>query len=91
MLNEAISYFTEEKKIMACLSVTCGDAGAETHAMRGSIDLSGTPVAEDSIYDLASLTKLFTGLTVMRLAETGRIDLTRPVTAYGTYKTYGSL
>ena len=67
MLHEAISFFTDEKKIMACLSVTCGDAGHETHAMRGLIDLDGTPVGEDSIFDLASLTKLFTALTVMRL------------------------
>lgn len=82
MLHEAISFFTDEKKIMACLSVTCGDAGHETHAMRGLIDLDGTPVGEDSIFDLASLTKLFTALTVMRLFEEGSIDLSAPVTRY---------
>lgn len=81
-LYDAIGYFTEEKKIMACLSVTCGRADTERHAMRGVADLQGTPVTEDAIYDLASLTKLFTGLTAMRLREEGRLDFTKPVTAY---------
>ena len=36
----------------------------------------------DAIFDLASLTKMFTGLLVMRLEADGRIDLSRPVAAY---------
>ena len=89
MLNEAISYFTEEKKIMACLSVTCGDAGHETHAMGGYTDRSGTAVGDDSIYDIASLTKLCTALTVMRLHEEGAIDLQAPAVQYAPQ--YGAL
>ena len=81
-LYDAIGYFTEEKRIMSCLSVTCGTADAEHHALRGVADRAGTPVHEDSIYDLASLTKLFTGLVAMRLREEGRLDLSRPVTDY---------
>lgn len=81
-LYDAIGYFTEEKRIMSCLSVTCGTADTEHHALRGVADRAGTPIHEDSIYDLASLTKLFTGLVVMRLREEGKLDLSRPVTEY---------
>lgn len=82
MLNEAIRYFTDDANIMACLSVTCGDAAHEMHAMRGFADLAGTQVGEESLYDLASLTKLFTALTVMRLHEEGLLDLTAPAQRY---------
>lgn len=81
-LYDAIGYFTEEKHILSCLSVTCGTADSEHHALRGVADRAGTPIHEGSIYDLASLTKLFTGLMVMRLREEGLLDLSRPVTAY---------
>lgn len=81
-LKEAIGYFTEEKHILACLSVTCGDAVSAHHALGGVVDRQGTPLQESSVYDLASLTKLFTGLAVMRLKEEGLLDLSRPVTDY---------
>lgn len=83
MLEREIGYFTEEKKIMACLSVTCGSGDGELHAMRGVIDEGGTrEVGEESLFDLASLTKLFTGLAVLRLREEGLLDLRRAVTDY---------
>lgn len=82
MLYDAIGYFTEEKHILSCLSVTCGTAQSETHALRGVADRAGAPIHEESLYDLASLTKLFTGLMVMRLREEGLLDLSRPVTDY---------
>ena len=81
-LYNAIGYFTDEKKSMACLSVTCGRADSELHALRGAADETGRPLSEDSLYDLASLTKLFTGLAVLRLREEGLLDLDRSVTAY---------
>lgn len=81
-LQDSIRYFTEETHIMPCLSVACGDAGRFVCERGVSLDEKGTPLTERSLFDLASLTKLFTGLTVMRLNEEGRLDLTRPVTAY---------
>lgn len=81
-LQDTIRYFTEETHIMPCLSVACGGAGRFVWARGGVQDLTGTPLTERSLFDLASLTKLFTGLTVMRLNEEGRLDLTQPVTAY---------
>ncbi|MGN1021002.1 MAG: serine hydrolase domain-containing protein [Aristaeellaceae bacterium] len=81
-LYEAIGFFTEETHIMPCLSVTCGTADGEAHALRGVMNRRGDPLTEDALYDLASLTKLFTGLLVMRLQEEGRLDLSAPVTRY---------
>lgn len=40
------------------------------------------PVRSDTIFDVASLTKLFTTVLVMRLLESGRIELDAPVAAY---------
>ena len=81
-LHEAIGFFTEETRIMPCLSVTCGTAEGEEHALRGVMNRRGDPLTEDALYDLASLTKLFTGLMVMRLQEEGRLDPAAPVTRY---------
>lgn len=81
-LDDAIGYFTDEKKILACLSVTCGTKDEEIHALGGITNEKAAPLTERSLYDLASLTKLFTGLSVMRLHEEGLLDLSLPVTAY---------
>lgn len=81
-LYEALGYFTEETRIMPCLSVTCGTAREETHALRGVINEQGVPLTEDALFDLASLTKLLTALAVVRLHEEGRLDLRAPVTRY---------
>ncbi len=81
-LEDSVRYFTEETHIMPCLSVACGDAGRVQCTGGGLTDGQGTLLSDRSLFDLASLTKLFTGLTVMRLNEEGRLDLTRPVTAY---------
>lgn len=40
------------------------------------------PVAVDTIYDVASLTKVFTATAALRLYEAGRLDLRAPAAAY---------
>ena len=53
-------------------------------------DGSGSPLPEadrirtrtDTIYDLASVSKLFTSIVVMQQVEAGRVDLDAPVTRY---------
>lgn len=82
MLDDVLRYYLEEAHSVACLSVAGGTAKHVVSAMGGVRNLAGDPVTVDSLYDLASLTKLFTGLTVLRLREKGLLDLTRPVTAY---------
>ena len=74
-LLRAVQYFTREKEIMSGLLLVC-EAGSRTEtAMDGD-------VRENSVFDLASLTKLFTGLCAMRLKEEGLLDFSRPVFYY---------
>ena len=87
-LQDTVRYFTEETEILPCLSVTCGGAGLCVQARGGVINEQGTPVSDRTLFDLASLTKLFTGLLTMRLWEEGRLDLTRPVTDYAPQYRY---
>lgn len=81
-LAEGVRYFVEDKRLLSCLSVTCGDRRSTLQAAGGVMDLAGRPLAEDALFDLASLTKLFTALTVLRLREEGVLTLSRPVTDY---------
>lgn len=81
-LEQGIDYLVNERRILSCLSVTYGTAAEEHHTMQGVADRQGTPIHEGSLYDLASLTKLFTGLAVMRLREEGLVDLSRKITDY---------
>ena len=82
-LKDSIAYFTQETRIMPGMSVACGTAEAVLAVHGGLADeAANIPLTADSIFDLASLTKLFTGLLVMQLREDGQLDLTRPVTAY---------
>ena len=82
-LQDSIRFFTEESHIMPGLSVACGTADKAITALGGLRDEDAhTPLTADSIFDLASLTKLFTALLVMRLREADRLDLNRPVTDY---------
>ena len=68
---------------MPGLSMACGTADKAITALGGLQDEdTGTSLTADSIFDLASLSKLFTALLVMRLKEEGRLDLNCPVTDY---------
>ncbi|WP_062349744.1 serine hydrolase domain-containing protein [Herbidospora yilanensis] len=48
----------------------------------GTLALERPPAAADSIFDLASLTKLFTTVVAVSLAETGAVDLDEPVATW---------
>ncbi len=81
-LQDAISYFTEETHILACMSAACGTASRVYTALGGNADSSGRPVTENIIFDLASLTKLLTGFALMLLVEDGKLDPNRAVAYY---------
>lgn len=81
-LLEAIRFFTREKKIMASLHVTCGKRDGGTAYATDGDSRPGRKADGRTLYDLASVTKLFTGITLMRLAEDGKLDFNRPVTDY---------
>ncbi|GAA5164937.1 MULTISPECIES: serine hydrolase [Amycolatopsis] len=40
------------------------------------------PMRPDTIFDMASITKLFTSIAVMQLVESGQVDLSAPVARY---------
>ena len=81
-LQDAVRFFVSEAHSLACLSVVCGTREKTCRAMGGVINAEGDAVREDSIFDLASITKLFTGMSVLKLWESGRLDLDLPVTRY---------
>ena len=74
-LTDGIRFFTRETEILSGLSVACGTGGRTETAMDGE-------VSGQSVFDLASVTKLFTGLSVMKLKEDGLLDFSRSVCYY---------
>ena len=57
--------------------------GLELFAGHGLADAAaGRPVAPDTIYRVASVTKLITAVAVMQLVERGLVDLDAPVSEY---------
>ncbi len=82
MLSQAVRYFTEESRSLACMSAVCGTGDRTYAAFGGAASPDDRPVAADSIFDLASLSKLFTGLAAMRLRAAGKLDFGAKVTRY---------
>ncbi len=75
-LLQAVEFFTRETGILSGLAAACGDAARTETAM------DGKDIREGSVFDLASVTKLFTGLCAMKLKEEGLLDFSRPVFSY---------
>ncbi len=74
-LQDGIRFFTRETEILSGASVACGAGERIETAMDG--DVGGR-----SVFDLASVTKLFTGLCAMKLREEGLLDVSRSVSSY---------
>jgi CubicO group peptidase (beta-lactamase class C family) len=74
-LQDGIRFFTRETEILSGVSVACGAGERIETAMDG--DVGGR-----SVFDLASVTKLFTGLCAMKLREEGLLDVSRSVSSY---------
>jgi CubicO group peptidase (beta-lactamase class C family) len=59
------------------------DGNVASFEGRGLADIpSKAPIAEDTVFRIASVTKLFTAIAVMQLVEEGRIDLDAPANDY---------
>ena len=80
MMNEkllaSLRYFTRETGIMDGMAAACRLGERRAWAM------DGREIRKETIYDLASVTKLFTGIVLMRLNEEGRLDLDRLASYY---------
>jgi CubicO group peptidase (beta-lactamase class C family) len=65
------------------LALSVLEAGHHSFEGRGLADLaSNTPITEDTVFRIGSITKVFTAIAVMQLVERGRIDLDRPADDY---------
>ena len=59
------------------------DGSLESFYGHGVADIaSGTPVSEDTVFRIASITKTFTAVAVMQLWEQGLVDLDAPANDY---------
>ena len=74
-LAEGIRYFTRETEILSGLSAACGKGSRVARESDG--EATGR-----SVFDLASVTKLFTGLCLMKMKEDGLLDFSMPVFYY---------
>ena len=75
-LRNAIGFFTRETRIMDGLAASCGKGARTARAW------DGREIGEKTVYDLASVTKIFTGLALERLTETGALDPLKRVAFY---------
>lgn len=77
--DEIINVLTEEN-IIPAVSVAVGLGGKIVYERAaGTILESGHVVTEDSRFDIASLTKIFTGICFMQMLEEGRFSLDQPI------------
>ena len=74
-LLRGIRFFTRETEILSSLAAACGAGDRVERAADGDC-------ADGSVFDLASVTKLFTGLCLMKLKEEGLLDFSRSVFSY---------
>ena len=57
--------------------------GVTTVAAAGVLNLgTGVPVTRDSMFQIGSITKVFTATLIMKLVEEGRLQLDRPIVHY---------
>lgn len=72
-----------ESGIITC--AVCGDADGASFCLGNRRPLGAeTPVAEDSLFEIASVSKLFTASIAARLWCEGRLDIDAPFTEYLT-------
>jgi CubicO group peptidase (beta-lactamase class C family) len=59
------------------------DGSLEFFSAHGLADIATkTPISEDTVFRIASITKTFTGIAVMQLVEEGLVDLDAPANDY---------
>lgn len=81
-LHRAVQYFTVASGLMPCFAVACGNGSRSMQAFGGVIDEQQHPLQPDTLFDLASLTKMFTGMAVLRLREQHDLRLDDPAVHY---------
>ncbi|MDD4311980.1 MAG: serine hydrolase, partial [Eubacteriales bacterium] len=88
-LEEGISHLVDERRIISGIAVSYGDRTRGETFCRGNLREvrlengvfvpDAAPLKTDSIFDLASVTKLFTCIAVLQLMECGKLRLDQTV------------
>ena len=88
-LEEGISHLVDERKIISGIAVSYGDLAQgeafsrgnlrEVRLQDGAFVPDVAPLANDSVFDLASVSKLFTCIAVLQLVERGKLRLDQTV------------
>jgi len=66
----------------AIIALESGDRSFRWIGAAGETDSDGTPVQEETLFFLASIDKLFNATIVMKLSESGRLDLDDIISTY---------
>src|ERR1700760_4132502 len=77
-LNDLLGAHVADGSVPGAVGLIDREGRTEVTAV-GSLAIGGAPMAEDSIFRLASITKPITAAAVMMLVEDGRIALDDPV------------
>lgn len=64
------------------LAVAAVDASGTVHASRGRADDDGRPVDEHTVFEIGSVTKVFTALLLAVMVEAGEVALDEPLAAF---------
>ena len=80
-LQNNIEWFTRRARMLESLSVSFGNL-TEAHTLRDGFAREGVPVSGNTVYDLASVSKLFLMVCLMQMREERLLDLSEPVTWY---------
>src|SRR6202012_2553992 len=80
-LNDLLGAHVADGSVPGVVGLIDREGRTEVTAV-GSLAIGGAPMAEDSIFRLASVTKPITAAAVMLLVEDGRIALDDPVSRW---------
>lgn len=90
-LEQGIDYIVRQRRVVTGIAVSYGDLRrgeafcrglrSEVRLQNGAFLPNPAPLTEDSVFDLASVTKLFTCVAVMQLVERGKLRLDTPMRA----------
>src|SRR5690242_10805544 len=81
-IDETLRAGIDRRKIPAAVAVAANRTKILYSGAFGKLDENGTPVALDSIFAIASMTKAVTSVAAMQLVEQGKVKLDEPVAKY---------
>ena len=83
LIHPRLQELVERQTIPGAVALVARHGKVGTLEAEGWRDVEGRkPMATDSIFQMMSMTKNFTGVAIMMLVEEGKIELRRPVSDY---------